>query len=77
MATQQVPDIMKLVIIGDGAVGKTCLLDRFEKDEFTADVYTPTVFHNTMKEMDHPEKPGNKSLSRKLDVAAPLVGDPF
>ena len=28
---------IKLVIIGDGYTGKTCLLDRFEKKEFTGD----------------------------------------
>ena len=49
---------IKLIIIGDGSIGKTCLLDRFEKNEFTADIYMPTVFHNTSVDMAHPEKPG-------------------
>lgn len=35
----------KLVIIGDGACGKTCLLMVFSKDYFP-DVYVPTVFEN-------------------------------
>ncbi|CAD5227028.1 unnamed protein product [Bursaphelenchus xylophilus] len=35
----------KLVIVGDGACGKTCLLIVFSKDQFP-DVYVPTVFEN-------------------------------
>ncbi|XP_060567607.1 transforming protein RhoA-like [Ruditapes philippinarum] len=35
----------KLVIVGDGACGKTCLLFVFSKDEFP-EVYIPTVFEN-------------------------------
>lgn len=35
----------KLVIIGDGAVGKTCFLMRFCRNEFP-DVHIPTVFEN-------------------------------
>jgi small GTP-binding protein len=35
----------KLVIVGDGACGKTCLLIVFSKDEFP-EVYVPTVFEN-------------------------------
>lgn len=35
----------KLVVIGDGASGKTCLLIVFSKDEFPQD-YVPTVFEN-------------------------------
>jgi GTPase SAR1 family protein len=33
----------KLVIVGDGACGKTCLLIVFSKDQFP-EVYVPTVF---------------------------------
>merc|ERR1712086_446058 len=33
----------KLIIIGDGAIGKTCLVARFNKDGFT-DNYEPTMF---------------------------------
>uniref|UniRef100_A0A673U1A7 Ras homolog family member A n=1 Tax=Suricata suricatta TaxID=37032 RepID=A0A673U1A7_SURSU len=35
----------KLVIVGDGACGKTCLLIVFSKDQFPK-VYVPTVFEN-------------------------------
>ncbi|XP_075168739.1 ras-like GTP-binding protein Rho1 [Haematobia irritans] len=35
----------KLVVVGDGACGKTCLLVAFSKDEFS-DLYVPTVFEN-------------------------------
>ncbi|KAL7271405.1 GTP-binding protein Rho1 [Rhizina undulata] len=36
----------KLVIVGDGACGKTCLLMRYAKNSFDPDAYVPTVFEN-------------------------------
>ena len=50
----------KLVIVGDGAIGKTCLLEVFEKGEFEDSPYRPTVFHNSVKLMDHPTIPGEQ-----------------
>ncbi|XP_071081960.1 transforming protein RhoA-like [Haliotis cracherodii] len=41
----------KLVIVGDGACGKTCLLVVFTKDEFP-DVYVPTVFETYIADID-------------------------
>eukprot|EP00300_Choanocystis_sp_HF-7_P003425 c12622_g1_i1.p1 GENE.c12622_g1_i1~~c12622_g1_i1.p1 ORF type:complete len:185 (+),score=35.22 c12622_g1_i1:133-687(+) len=40
----------KLVVVGDGAVGKTCLLARFARDEFNEN-YVPTVFENYVAEI--------------------------
>ena len=41
---------VKVVIVGDGAVGKTCLANVFVNREFPVD-YEPTVFENYTKEM--------------------------
>lgn len=41
----------KLVVVGDGACGKTCLLMVFSKDEFP-EVYVPTVFDNYVADMN-------------------------
>jgi GTPase SAR1 family protein len=39
------PKTLKLVIVGDGATGKTSLVYVYSKDEFPED-YTPTVVDN-------------------------------
>ncbi|CAF1044939.1 unnamed protein product [Rotaria sp. Silwood1] len=41
----------KLVIVGDGACGKTCLLIVFSKDQFP-EVYVPTVFENYVSDIE-------------------------
>ncbi|GFQ90625.1 ras-like GTP-binding protein RHO [Trichonephila clavata] len=41
----------KLVIVGDGACGKTCLLIVFSKDQFP-EVYIPTVFENYVADIE-------------------------
>eukprot|EP01134_Creolimax_fragrantissima_P003098 CFRG3098T1 len=41
----------KLVIVGDGACGKTCLLIVFSKDQFP-ETYVPTVFENYVADIE-------------------------
>uniref|UniRef100_A0A3Q2R0B5 Ras homolog gene family, member Aa n=2 Tax=Fundulus heteroclitus TaxID=8078 RepID=A0A3Q2R0B5_FUNHE len=41
----------KLVIVGDGSCGKTCLLIVFTKDHFP-EVYVPTVFENYVADIE-------------------------
>jgi len=45
MAENDVPVNLKIVTLGDGAVGKTALLQRFTKpEEAFRDIYVPTIF---------------------------------
>lgn len=51
----------KLVIVGDGACGKTCLLIVFSKDQFP-EVYVPTVFENYVADIEVDGKQVNIDL---------------
>ena len=55
----------KLVIVGDGACGKTCLLIVFSKDQFP-EVYVPTVFENYVADIEVDGKQVCLFLSRTL-----------
>ena len=41
----------KLVVVGDGACGKSCLLFVFSRDHFP-EVYIPTVFENYVTDIE-------------------------
>lgn len=70
----------KLVIVGDGACGKTCLLIVFSKDQFP-EVYVPTVFENYIadievdgKQVGTPLRAGGEGmLHSRASPAAPLM----
>ena len=47
----------KVVFIGDGAVGKTVLIDVFEKGEFVEPPYGANIY-NTEKRIKHPTLEG-------------------
>ncbi|KAJ5078321.1 gtp-binding protein rho4 [Anaeramoeba ignava] len=46
---------LKLVCVGDGQTGKTCMLITFAKDEFPA-IYVPTVFENYIADITVDDK---------------------
>lgn len=54
----------KVVLIGDGACGKTCLLEVFKNDKFP-EVYVPTVVDNFIKVVEF-GKDKSKSISLAL-----------
>lgn len=52
----------KVVVVGDGACGKTCLLEVFKSDKFPEE-YVPTVVDNFVKVVKYDK---NKSISLAL-----------
>lgn len=58
----------KLVIVGDGACGKTCLLIVFSKDQFP-EVYVPTVFENYVADIEV----DSKQVRMSSNPESPLV----
>jgi small GTP-binding protein len=59
MAAQSVK--VKVVVVGDGAVGKTCLLWSYSKQEIPPD-YVPTVFDNYVVKLQVNDKEVNLQL---------------
>jgi len=51
----------KLVVVGDGSCGKTCLLVTFSKDQFPQ-VYVPTVFETYVADIEVDGKQAQLSL---------------
>lgn len=62
----------KLVIVGDGACGKTCLLIVFSKDQFP-EVYVPTVFENYVADIEVDGKQVSISLYSDLVILIPIT----
>ncbi|CAD8194803.1 unnamed protein product [Paramecium octaurelia] len=48
---QEVKKELKLIIVGDGAIGKTCALFSYVNDKFPTE-YVPTVFDNTITQVE-------------------------
>lgn len=65
----------KLVIVGDGACGKTCLLIVFSKDQFP-EVYVPTVFENYVADIEVDGKQVRRR-SRSPSASSSPIATPY
>eukprot|EP01084_Bolivina_argentea_P112559 200749_1 len=65
---------IKLVAVGDGAVGKTCLLIRYDRNEFPQD-YIPTVFEGVYIETEL--KINNENIAFGLNLWDTAAQDEF
>eukprot|EP01092_Planopodium_desertum_P015527 TRINITY_DN8257_c0_g1_i4.p1 TRINITY_DN8257_c0_g1~~TRINITY_DN8257_c0_g1_i4.p1 ORF type:complete len:215 (-),score=2.98 TRINITY_DN8257_c0_g1_i4:128-736(-) len=63
MSGETEDDPIKLVIVGDGATGKTCCLHVFTKGVFP-ERYVPTVFDTTIVDLEVTTKKGTKEPVR-------------
>lgn len=61
MAVSKTKKSGKVVVVGDGACGKTCLLEVFRHDQFPAS-YIPTVVDNFAKEVQVKEEDGSENI---------------
>ena len=54
-SNQGIDHVVKMVAVGDGAVGKTCLLNVFVNNGEFPDTYEPTIFENHEFQINHPK----------------------
>ena len=55
LESQNIPKSLKVVVVGDGAVGKTCLVDAYGKNGFPSE-YVPTVAKNFESKIEYKGK---------------------
>lgn len=53
---EQAPTKLKIVVVGDGAIGKTCLVTSYGTNQFLDD-YVPTVAASYSNEVSYDDKP--------------------